>query len=119
MIIGQVGYNKRMKKLSLHEKQVIRLTAGVIGFLLLGTVFYHEFEQLDWLDSFYFSVITLTTIGYGDITPSTDASKIFTIIYAFFGIGFLLAYLDLIGGRRLRKMRERSEDKHEKDKDKN
>lgn len=33
------------------------------------------------MDSLYFSVIAVTTVGFGDITPSTDASKLFTIFY--------------------------------------
>jgi len=37
-------------------------------FIGLGTVIYHFVEGWSWLDSLYFSVITLTTIGYGDFS---------------------------------------------------
>lgn len=38
--------------------------------VLSGTLFYTRFEAMRWLDALYFSVITLTTIGYGDFAPS-------------------------------------------------
>jgi hypothetical protein len=37
--------------------------------LATGTVVYHLVERLGWLDAYYLSVITLTTVGYGDVTP--------------------------------------------------
>ncbi|TQD25379.1 potassium channel family protein [Methanolobus vulcani] len=69
----------------------------VIFTLALGTVTYHSIEGWTWIDSLYFSVITLTTIGYGDLAPVTDAGKIFTIIYVFIGIGILLGFVNASG----------------------
>ncbi len=56
-----------------------------------GTVFYGFVEDVSWIDSLYFCVITLTTVGYGDISPATTAGKVFTIIYAVMGIGVFVA----------------------------
>lgn len=67
---------------------IFMIGAVVVG---TGTVFYHIVEHLKILDAVYFSVITLTTIGYGDIVPKTDAGKIFTILYVLVGIGLLAA----------------------------
>ncbi|MES2014774.1 MAG: potassium channel family protein [Patescibacteria group bacterium] len=64
--------------------------------LVSGMIFYHEMEGWRWLDSLYFSVITLTTIGYGDLTPHTDAAKIFTMIYIFMGLGTILGFVELL-----------------------
>ena len=64
--------------------------------LLLGTVVYHWLEGWSYLDALYFSVISLATIGYGDLTPTTPESKIFTIIYVINGIVILLALFDRV-----------------------
>ena len=68
----------------------------VIGFVVVGTLFYKYEEAWSWIDSFYFSVITLTTVGYGDLAPSTDLSKIFTSMYIFGGLGIVLTFLQTI-----------------------
>jgi len=59
--------------------------------LLSGMLFYHWVEGWGYLDSLYFSVITLATVGYGDFAPTTDAGKVFTIGYVFLGIGLLVS----------------------------
>ncbi|MFC1612322.1 potassium channel family protein [Patescibacteria group bacterium] len=65
----------------------------IILAILIGTVFYVNVEGLETIDAVYFTVMTLTTVGYGDIVPSTDAGKIFTIFYSILGIGVLFAFI--------------------------
>ncbi len=77
------------------EFEVLLFLAGVT--LAAGTVFYHNVEQWGWLDSLYFSVTTLATVGFGDLTPHTSLGKIFTIAYIFVGVGVLLGFLTEIG----------------------
>jgi voltage-gated potassium channel len=71
------------------EFQSLGLLASSL--LALGTVFYRLVEGWSWLDSFYFCVITLATVGYGDFSPQTAIGKLFTIAYIFLGIGLLVA----------------------------
>ncbi len=49
--------------------------------MVTGTLFYRGVEGWSVLDSLYFSVTTLTTVGYGDLAPTTPAAKVFTIVY--------------------------------------
>lgn len=64
-----------------------------------GTVFYAVVEDLGGVDAMFLSVTTLTTIGYGDPTPQTDAGRIFTCAFAIFGIGILLAFFTALAGQ--------------------
>ncbi len=74
-----------------------RNTTGAIALLLFsGTWFYVQVEDWRILDALYFSFITLTTIGYGDLTPQTDSGKIFTMFYAAAGIGLFLKIIHMI-----------------------
>ncbi len=75
-------------------RSVLGVAAVVIA---TGTVFYRLVEDLRWIDSLYFSVITLTTVGYGDISPATDAGKVFTMVYVVVGIGIFVALVTEIG----------------------
>jgi hypothetical protein len=68
-------------------------------------------EGWNLLDSLYFCVITLTTIGYGDFSPKTDPGKLFTIMYAFTGIGLLATYLQLRAQQRIERNRQVAEAK--------
>ena len=63
----------------------------------VGTVFYRFVEDLVWVDSIYFSVITLTTVGYGDFSPTTTTGKVFTIFYVLAGIGIFVALVTEVG----------------------
>ena len=87
------------------------LVVGV-GFVLGGgTVFYSQVESWSIVDSLYFCAITLATIGYGDLVPTKDASKILTIVYLFVGIGVLASFITTVArqtssGTRLRRSGE-------------
>jgi voltage-gated potassium channel len=69
-------------------RAILAVAGTVIG---TGTIFYRFVEDLRWIDSLYFCVITLTTVGYGDISPATNAGKVFTIAYVVVGIGVFVA----------------------------
>jgi len=73
----------------------------------LGTVVYRILEDWSWVDAFYFSSVTLTTVGFGDLTPTTTASKLFTVFYIFTGISLIGALLNQFLKRHARRASER------------
>ena len=71
-----------------------------------GTIFYSSVEGWEVIDSLYFSVMTMSTIGYGDFHPTTTLSKLFTITYALLSIGVFVAVVTKIVAAILDKKRE-------------
>lgn len=96
----------------------LRGLASLVGVTLLsGSVFYSLVERWSPIDAFYFSVITLTTVGFGDFTPTTVWGKLFTACYIFVGVAIILTFIDAMGQISLRRrgidpdrVRRRSED---------
>ncbi|MEM4336136.1 MAG: potassium channel family protein [Candidatus Anstonellales archaeon] len=79
-----------------QTRQKIKIaTLALALILLVGTLFYHFYEGFTWVDAFYLTAMTITTVGYGDIHPTHDLSKIFTVFLAFSGIGLVFYYLTL------------------------
>ena len=70
----------------------------VFTFYLICVIFYMAEEKWDPLKCVYFITVTITTIGYGDVTPTTDGSKIFTIFAIIIGIFVVTGYIaDVVG----------------------
>jgi len=82
----------------MFRKRVYYSVILVIILLSIGTFYYKHAEGWSYVNSFYFSTMTLTTIGYGDLAPTTDGAKIFTSVYALFGIGIMLYILSSVIG---------------------
>ena len=90
--------------------KVLRKRIGKSLFLVLsvfaiGTVgFYFLLENLSFIDSLYLTIITLTTVGYGDFTPHNNMPpdgnpyviKLFTIFIILVGMGSVLYILSVL-----------------------
>ena len=98
-------YNNHMEVFNRHAYRIL------LGFALftlgIGTVVYHYVEKLSWFNSYYFSVITLTTVGYGDIVPHTTTGKLFTTFYVLAGVGIITTFISYTMRRRTQKFEQR------------
>jgi len=83
----------------MKDRDFRNLCLWLLAIILLGSWFYARVEGWTLLDSVYFSITTLTTVGYGDFYPHTAAGKIFTIFYILVGIGMLSGFVVLLAER--------------------
>ena len=71
--------------------------------LVIGTLAYSVIEGWSLVDSFYFSSVALTVVGFGDLTPSSDFSKMFTVFYIFSGIAIIALWIQVRTKHRIAK----------------
>ncbi|MEL6123004.1 MAG: potassium channel family protein [Bacteroidota bacterium] len=69
------------------------ITSSIV--VAIGTVIFHLIEGWEWIDALYFTVITLSTVGYGDFSPQTTAGKLVAIIYIILGVGIILNFIQV------------------------
>jgi len=78
--------------------------------MLTGTLGFMKLERLSLFDSVYFTVATVTTVGYGDITPKTEAGKFLAMVLIITGVGTFLGVVanstDILMNRREKLIRK-------------
>jgi len=99
------------------EKNKIRLRFYLAAFavlLLFGIIGFMFIENMSLTDAIYFSIVTMATVGYGDIHPQTDIGKILTLIIIIGGVGTFLGVIasitDLFVNRREEPLRRQKLD---------
>lgn len=92
------------------SRHTFRLLLAAVAFMLaFGTIFYHFTEKWSWLNAYYFCVVTLSTVGYGDYTPHTDAGKLFTTFYILAGVGVITTFVSTLVRRSAQRYSERAQ----------
>ena len=85
------GYGERPMRVVIFMMLAVAIYAGVYHLLPWPTC---KNAPTGWLDDFYFSAVTFTTLGYGDILPGTDALKLICASEALVGglsLGLIVA----------------------------
>ena len=78
-------------------------TVAILITISTGTIVFHFIENWSWIDAYYFTVITISTVGYGDLTPTHPISKFLTTLLIFSGVTIALTALSIIGKARMMK----------------
>jgi len=82
---------------------IVAAITSLSSLMIIGTILFHFLEKWTWAQSFYFSSVTLTTVGYGDLYPTTDLSRIITAFYVLIGVGTALASITVIATDKINK----------------
>lgn len=78
------------------RKRIIYAVAVVTSLVAAGTIGYRVIEGWDWFDGLYMTIITLSTIGYGEVHELTEPGRVFTLVLIVFGLvmfGYLVSSL--------------------------
>jgi len=97
----------------------IAAASALSTLLAIGTIAYHFLEKWTWIQSLYFTVATLATVGYGDLHPTSEISRLFTIFFILIGVSVSVAAITFIGSRYLSKREEKILRKREMKAEKN
>ena len=89
-----------------RDPETRALPVAAAALVLTGTLFYWRFEDWTIIEALYFCVVTLTTVGYGDLAPTSAGTQIFTIIYILTGFGVLVGLLTSVAEQYMRQKAE-------------
>ncbi|KAG8896758.1 hypothetical protein FRB99_008674, partial [Tulasnella sp. 403] len=85
-LITTPDFAKSGSGLTKKQRSLVIVVMILICYIALGSLVFSIIMDLTFQDGLYFTVVTIETIGFGDITPNNTASTIFCIIYATIGI---------------------------------
>ncbi len=83
------------------RSRLLFLLAPILFWIVLGTVFFRHVEGWSWLDSYFFTVVTLSTVGYGSLVPMTSLGKIGATVLIFFGLAVFAVAIQQLGASAL------------------
>lgn len=104
-------------------KQLSWIGLALLGVVVYGTLGYIVFEDWDFFDAIYMTVMTMTTVGFGEVRPLDTSGRMFTLSVIVLGVGValvgisltaaLIAEAELGGLTRRRRMQKRIDELHD------
>lgn len=75
----------------MNRARMVIIISTLMAVIAIGTGFFHVVEGLSLIDSYFFTVVTISTVGYGNLVPVTVLGKIGTTVLIFGGLGVIAA----------------------------
>ena len=63
--------------------------------LVIGVIGYMKLLKVNFVDALYMTVITISTVGFGEVGTTTSQSEIFSVFMIFFGVGIVGKFLSI------------------------
>ncbi|WP_297767879.1 potassium channel family protein [uncultured Roseovarius sp.] len=94
----------------MRQPRARTLIALLVMVIASGTVFFRLVEGWSWIDSYFFTVVTLSTVGYGNLVPATVLGKIGTTLFIITGLGIFAAAIQRFGYHAILKREKHTHD---------
>ncbi len=101
-LASQMAYFTTRGEMRSNLRALLRFVAFLMGLVTVYAVLFHlimayaEGQQHSWITGFYWTLTVMTTLGFGDITFSTDLGRFFSIVVLLSGVVFLLVVLPFL-----------------------
>lgn len=76
---------------------------ALAGLIATSTVFFHHVEKWTYFESYYYTIVTIATVGYGDFVPTTTLGRFAATVLILLGIGLFSTFVTLMLKRRAMK----------------
>jgi len=92
--------------LDLKSSKLSRAILILLSFFSFGVGFYHYYEDMTIPDSLYFTILTISTVGYGDLVPTSKTGKLVTCAFVFAGLALLAEAIGIFADYFLERVNE-------------
>lgn len=98
------GLTEGMEMVDEHRIPAMLVLAILVCYTALGGVLMSHLEPWSFFTSFYWSFITMTTVGFGDLMPRRDEYMYLILLYIVLGLAITTMCIDLVGVQYIRKI---------------
>jgi hypothetical protein len=99
---SQLAYLTTDREARGNLRALAKYLAFLAGLITIYAVLFHviklavEQEQHSWITGFYWTLVVMTTLGFGDITFTSDIGRLFSMVVLLSGVVFLLVMLPFL-----------------------